>query len=976
MAMKIRLAEVEDPIVYEIMYFSPIEVGDERYTNQLYFQTEHYQRQMPVSMTDKMSAQIDQLRHVELGIRPFDRTFKKRHRDAVIFHCKMALAYLDAREARISMKLCEAADAATKSTEKRIAMDPQVDFNFLRVIQLSVMACAARRVRFYQKAVDALSEAKDICFAENDHKTHPLMTAITLLNLSAVLGDIDHDAHGLRWGLEALSMMYSVFSAGVLPETVQAYYLALACHNAALLSVKLGKWADAVELSNEGIEFTKVLNEHDDGLRNKLIAIGAQAKHVPETFLAEAVNALNGWGDEKGVWKLSFWDFSTYEIMEEIRVLQQTTTLKRLIIDHFEDEARRHNEQMDAHLARLIIAIVSCLSLEELTISGIDFDPRKVWRRIRKRSFLETSWYASALNFTNILESGQNPEVAMYKELLKNLNAFTKKLVLLLVVLGNECEGVDLSENGIGPKTITALVLALRWPYRPATSRHISTVILRQNAIDADTAAELAKTWLPLDEAELKAAGATPLPSSSPRNNHGYGGEIVAFGGEGEPLVCPSVTHLDVSHNDLIGDDGFEMLLAGIGHFVDFAVLKADTIGIGPKGCAALIKLTTTQLELLNLSNNQIASRGASVICETSMEFQHLHTLELNSCSIDASAAEAFAAMLENHETLKNVYLNHNNFGSEGIIVLCGGAARSNSLMLIHLAYNGVQTEEAAEAVAEMMRDCETLVELNLSGNRIDPKGAPHIGSAIEHSRILTMHLEDMGFTEMTIDAFLDHGAAETQDLQVMNLNGNPVGDDGVGIIAECLSVGLTDLSLSGCGLTAASQATLLNLVSLSPNLRSLDLSNNVLGPLGCSEMVRWMTQNEKENFSLRSLELGNCNLGDEGLLQLVPILGSLTYLGARSNGITSAGLEAVMNSQQMIQLKCLDLADNKIGEPGLHALTVRFQQEHKRSLWNPKQLTSMIDQVILSNNAISNSLAMSTEAYLKIHNPLLTVVW
>jgi len=209
-----------------------------------------------------------------------------------------------------------------------------------------------------------------------------------------------------------------------------------------------------------------------------------------------------------------------------------------------------------------------------------------------------------------------------------------------------------------------------------------------------------------------------------------------------------------------------------------------------------------------------------------------------------------------------------------------------------------------------------------------------------------------------------------------MTLSKNPVGDEGLSIIAECLSIGLTDLALSECDLTAASQATLLNLVSLSPNLRSLDLSNNDLGPTGCADMVIWMTQNEKDNFSLRSLELANCHLGNEGLCQLVPILGSLSYLGARSNGITSAGLEAVMNSNYMIQLKCIDLAHNQIGEQGVYALTERFQQEHKRSLWNPKQLTSTIDVVVLTNNPISPSLAMSTEAFLKIHNPLLTVVW
>merc|ERR1712224_705209 len=104
-------------------------------------------------------------------------------------------------------------------------------------------------------------------------------------------------------------------------------------------------------------------------------------------------------------------------------------------------------------------------------------------------------------------------------------------------------------------------------------------------------------------------------------------------------------------------------------------------------------------------------------------------------------------------------------------------------------------------------------------------------------------------------------------DLQVMILNNNPVGDEGLGIIAECLSISLTDLSLSKCNLTANSQATLLNLVSLSPNLRSLDLSYNKLGSYGCADMVNWITQNEADNFSLRSLELRNCDLGDDGFL-------------------------------------------------------------------------------------------------------------
>lgn len=64
--------------------------------------------------------------------------------------------------------------------------------------------------------------------------------------------------------------------------------------------------------------------------------------------------------------------------------------------------------------------------------------------------------------------------------------------------------------------------------------------------------------------------------------------------------------------------------------------------------------------------------------------------------------------------------------------------------------------------------------------------------------------------------------------------------------------------------------------------------------------------------------------------------------------------------------------ARNSIGEQGVHALTERFQQEHKRCLWNAKQLTSSIDQVILTENPIPSGLAASTQARMRSDGVLL----
>ena len=146
----------------------------ETYFASLQLSQDIYNRTWPTLMADRMSHQIEKLKHCEMGIVAFDDEFRKTHREArvvqgtlhrvcarhklvasvksahssegkfclphlhnihrsheswistiqitlqplhmqiaeqaVIGHCKMALAYLDAREARIAMKLCECHD--------------------------------------------------------------------------------------------------------------------------------------------------------------------------------------------------------------------------------------------------------------------------------------------------------------------------------------------------------------------------------------------------------------------------------------------------------------------------------------------------------------------------------------------------------------------------------------------------------------------------------------------------------------------------------------------------------------------------------------------------------------------------------------------------------------------------------------------------------------------------------------------------
>jgi len=724
---------------------------------------------------------------------------------------------------------------------------------------------------------------------------------------------------------------------------------------------------------DEGIEFTKVLGENDDGLRSKLITIGAHAKKVPEGFLSEAVNALNGWGEERGVWNLSFWDFSMSEVQEVIRVLENTVTLSRLIMDQKDDDRRYEFSFENSNLVQMMMAVVNCHCVETVNISGIDFYPRKVWRRVIKRGFLETSWYASALIFNDVLGGSQMPETGPYQGLIKDLNHFAKRLVLALLIVANETDGIDLSDNGINLVSITMLADAINHPERLPRTRAVRSLALRNNDLDPAAARILAKIW----EA-LPAHG-----KETPETDDGEGGFEDDDDEEYDPDYdperegeTPGVTSLDVSQNTKIGDEGFRGLVEAVSRYRRFQVLRARDISLTSAGCSGIEIMEHCKLDTLVLSDNAIGCNGVSEVCKALARCSKLRFLELNNCGIKLEGSQALRELLRDHLKLQEISVAHNKLGDDGAAEVCLGVAESNSLQCLNLAHNGIYSDTASETIGDMMRSCQTLVKLTLSGNHLDHVGPSYIGNAIEHSRVLTLRLEDMGFTADAMDDFLDQGAAETQDLQELAINGNPIGDEGLAIIAESLSIGLINLRMSNCGLTKASQAMLLSLVSLSPNLQRLDVSYNDLGPEGCSDMVRWMDQNDKESFSLNYLELSGCSLGDEGFRQLVPVLGSLNFLGARDNGITSAGLQAVMSANQMVKLQTLDLEGNQIGEPGLHALTERFQKEHKRSLWNPKQLTSMIDLVILRNNDISPALAASTEAFVKIYNPLMTIAW
>merc|ERR1719316_49504 len=111
------------------------------------------------------------------------------------------------------------------------------------------------------------------------------------------------------------------------------------------------------------------------------------------------------------------------------------------------------------------------------------------------------------MNYAMVYGEYNAPTIGEYRTLFSSLDYFSKKLVLFLVILGNECKGVDLSSNGLDSRCMGALVAAVRSFQRPDFAKEVTTLILRDNELDAAAAEELAMNWLPGAEFEADADG-------------------------------------------------------------------------------------------------------------------------------------------------------------------------------------------------------------------------------------------------------------------------------------------------------------------------------------------------------------------------------------------------------------------------------------------------------------------------------------
>lgn len=94
-------------------------------------------------------------------------------------------------------------------------------------------------------------------------------------------------------------------------------------------------------------------------------------------------------------------------------------------------------------------------------------------------------------------------------------------------------------------------------------------------------------------------------------------------------------------------------------------------------------------LEILKLDHNDFGSRGMIALSEGLAINKTLKNLSLSYCNIDAGGARAlFEVLIFSQSQLEELYLNGNHLRNEGVVLILRGVAVNKNLKMINLADN------------------------------------------------------------------------------------------------------------------------------------------------------------------------------------------------------------------------------------------------------------------------------------------------
>ncbi len=341
------------------------------------------------------------------------------------------------------------------------------------------------------------------------------------------------------------------------------------------------------------------------------------------------------------------------------------------------------------------------------------------------------------------------------------------------------------------------------------------------------------------------------------------------------------------------------------------------------KGAIALADClkSCTNLQTLDIMNNNIGSKGAVKLADGLKSYTNLRTLNINRNSIGSEGAVALADGLESCTKLQTLNISNNSIDSEGAVKLATGL-NSTNLQTLDISRNSIGSEGAV-ALADCLKSCTNLQTLNISSNRVDSEGAVKLADGLKSCTILqTLDISSNSIGSKGAIA-LSYCLTSCTKLQTLNISSNSVDSEGAVALADGLKfcTNLQTLSISRNIIGSEGAVALANSLKSCTNLQTLSISWNNIGSEGAVKLADGL----ESCTNLQTLDISRNSIGSEGAALLADCLKScskLQTLDISGNSIGSVGAVVLADClKSCSKLQTLDISGNSIGSEGAVAL-------------------------------------------------------
>ncbi|XP_061125356.1 NACHT, LRR and PYD domains-containing protein 3-like isoform X4 [Syngnathus typhle] len=365
---------------------------------------------------------------------------------------------------------------------------------------------------------------------------------------------------------------------------------------------------------------------------------------------------------------------------------------------------------------------------------------------------------------------------------------------------------------------------------------------------------------------------------------------------------------------------------------------------LSKKSCKALASVLSSPCSLreLNLSDNDLGDDGLEALAAGLAKPQcALQVLELEWCNLSKKSCEALASVLSSPCSLRELELSDNDLGDDGLEALAAGLAKPQCALQVLKLRECNLRKKSCEALASVLSSPCSLSELDLSDNDLGDDGLEALaaGLAKPQCALQVLELKKCNLSKKSCEA-LASVLSSPGSLRELDLSDNDLGDDGL----EALAAGLAKphctlqvLKLKKCKLSKKSCEALASVLSSPSSLRELDLGYNNLGDDGLEALAAGLA---KPQCALQVLGLRECNLSKKSCEALASVLsspGSLSELDLSWNYFGDDGLEALAAglakpqcTLQVLRLKKCNLSKKSCG---VLAKALQSNPSHLREL-------------------------------------------